>query len=55
MDKLRTRITEEINDVSQVILKKVFRNMIVHAHTYINSNGGHFQDLLEFFLPFFCI
>lgn len=55
-DELHTRITDEIYNISQVILKKVFRNTIVVSHVpCINADYGHFQYLLQPRLSLFCI
>lgn len=46
LDELCARITDEINSIYVITLRKVFRNMIDCVRARTNADGGQFQHLL---------
>ncbi len=46
IEELKKRITMEIQNITQKMLRKVFQNMMRSAVTCKNLDGAHFQHML---------
>lgn len=46
IEELKNRITEEIQQIDQKMLRNVFKNLKKRAQLCKDANGGHFQQLL---------
>jgi len=46
IDALKANITEEIQAVTADVLARTFQNMARRVQSYLDANGGHFQQIL---------
>lgn len=46
IDELKQIITEKISSITPTMMQNVSKNLVRHAHVYIQNGGAYFQHLL---------